>query len=146
MLQRSPFADNTIIFLMSDHGYHLGERGWWNKATLTELSCRTPLIVYEPAMKAAGESCARLVEFIDIYPTLAELCQLQAPSNVADRSFAPLLDDPSQAWKEAAFTQLRRGPVMGRSVRTTRWRYTEWDEGRQGRELYDHTTDPLPHL
>jgi uncharacterized sulfatase len=93
-------------------------------------------------MKAAGQSCSRLVEFVDIYPTLTELCNLPSPSELEGRSFAPLLDDPSQAWKEAAFTQVRRGELMGRSVRTTRWRYTEWGDGRQGRELYDHTTDP----
>jgi uncharacterized sulfatase len=141
-LQQNSYANNTLIFFLSDHGYHLGERGWWNKSNLTELSCRTPLIVYAPGMKAAGEPCCRLVEFIDIYPTLTKLCKLQAPSELDGRSFAPLLDDPSQGWKEAAFTQFRRGELMGRSVRTVRWRYTEWGDGRAGRELYDHTTDP----
>ena len=141
-LRQGSYSNNTVIFLMSDHGYHLGERGWWNKSNLTELSCRTPLIAYAPNMKAAGESCSRLVEFIDVYPTLTELCNLQAPSDIAGRSFASLLDDPSQQWKEAAFTQFRRGKAMGRSVRTRRWRYTEWDNGRKGRELYDHAADP----
>ena len=141
-LQQSPFANNTVVFLMSDHGYHLGERGWWNKSNLTELSCRTPLIAYAPGMKATGVSCSRLVEFIDVYPTLAELCHLQTSNRLEGRSFAPLLDDPLQEWKEAAFTQFRRGEAMGRSVRTVRWRYTEWNEGREGTELYDHTTDP----
>ena len=141
-IRQSPYANNTVIFLMSDHGYHLGERGWWNKSNLTELSCRTPLVVYTPNMKASGESCSRLVEFIDIYPTLVELCQLQAPDGLEGKSFVPLLDNPSQGWKKAAFTQFRRGNVMGRSVRTERWRYTEWGEGRHGRELYDHMTDP----
>ncbi len=141
-LRQSPYAQNTIVFLMSDHGYHLGERGWWNKSTLTELSCRTPLIVYSPNMRAAGQSCSQLVEFIDIYPTLTELSGLEAPSNLAGRSFAPLLNDPSLDWKQTAYTQFRRGKVMGRSVRTDRWRFTEWDDGHEGRELYDHANDP----
>lgn len=83
-----------------------------------------------------------MVEFIVIYPTLTELYRLQAPSDLEGPSFAPLLDDPSQGWKKVTFTQFRRGAVMGGSVRAVRWRYTEWEEGREGRELYDHTTDP----
>ena len=141
-LQESGAAESTIVVLISDHGYHLGERGWWNKNTLFELTARTPMIVYRPGMKAAGQSCSRLVEFVDIFPTLTELCGLPAPAVLEGRSFAPLLDDPRQHWKEAAFTQLVRGPVEGRSVRTERWRYIEWDRGQKGAELYDHETDP----
>lgn len=141
-LEASPHRENTIVVLIADHGYHLGERGWWNKNTLFELTARTPMIVYSPRMKAKGTPCTRLVEFVDLYPTLAESCGLTAPENLAGRSFLPLLDDPRQPWKEAAFMQLVRGPVEGRTVRTQRWRYTEWDAGRQGAELYDHDNDP----
>ncbi len=133
---------DTIVVLVSDHGYHLGERGWWNKNTLFELTARTPMIVYTPQMKAAGQPCSRLVEFVDIYPTIAEYCGLTPPDNLAGRSFLPLLDNPDQSWKDAAFMQLVRGPVDGRTVRTERWRYTEWDGGAEGVELYDHDTDP----
>jgi len=141
-LEASPHRENTIVVLISDHGYHLGERGWWNKNTLFELTARSPMIVYSPEMKAKGTPCTRLVEVVDLYPTLAESCGLTAPENLAGRSFLPLLDDPRQPWKEAAFMQLVRGPAEGRTVRTERWRYTEWDAGRQGAELYDHNNDP----
>jgi uncharacterized sulfatase len=141
-LEKRGLAERTIICLWSDHGYHLGERGWWNKSTLYELTARSPLIVYAPEMKARGKSCSRLVEFVDIYPTLAGMCGLKAPPGLEGRSFAPLLDDPGQPWKEAAYTQLRRGRVEGRAVRTERWRYIEWDGGREGAELYDHDADP----
>ncbi len=141
-LEKQGLADDTIIFLMSDHGYHLGERGWWNKSTLFERSARTPMILYTPAMKAKGKTCDRLVEFLDVFPTLTELCGLKNPTGLAGRSIVPLLDDPEQKWKEAAYTQVQRGRAMGWSVRTDRWRYIEWDEGRQGAELYDHETDP----
>jgi uncharacterized sulfatase len=134
--------DNTIVVFFGDHGYHLGERNWWNKSTVFELSARAPLIVIAPPMKAKGRNCERLVEFVDIYPTLTALCGLPAPSNLEGVSFRPLLDDPTRAWKRAAFTQVQRGRVAGRSLRTERYRYTEWDDGKAGMELYDHQTDP----
>lgn len=141
-LERWGLFDRTIVVFLGDHGYHLGERGWWNKNTLFELSARAPLIVFVPGMPANGRACQRLVEFVDIYPTLAELCGLPLPENLEGFSFRPLLEDPSRPWKKAAFTQVQRGKFVGRSVRTERWRFTEWDEGRQGVELYDHETDP----
>lgn len=143
-LDRLKLADNTIIVLFGDHGYHLGERGWWNKNTLFELSARAPLIVVAPGMKARGKASTRLVEFIDIYPTLAELSRLPAPTHLAGRSFVPLLNAPQRAWQQAAFTQVQRGKTAGRSVRTERWRYTEWRDERGaviGAELYDHRAD-----
>jgi len=141
-LDRLKLTENTIIVFLGDHGYHLGERGWWNKSTLFELSARAPLIVCAPQMKAKDKATARLVEFIDIYPTLMELAGLKTTNKLEGRSFVPLLDNPRLKWKEAAYTQVTRGRFAGYSVRTERWRYTEWDEGRQGAELYDHKTDP----
>jgi len=133
---------NTTVVFFGDHGYHLGERGWWNKNTLFELSARAPLIVVTPQMKNRGAHCSGIVEFVDIYPTLAALHGLAAPDNLAGMSVKHLLDDPNLPGKKMAFTQVQRGAIAGRSVRTERWRYTEWDEGRQGIELYDHDSDP----
>lgn len=140
-------ADNTIIVLWSDHGYHLGEHcGAWQKRNLFEESARAPLIIYAPTAAGNGSACARVVEFVDIYPTLAELCGLPQDSTLAGRSLVPLLDDPNRQWDSSAVTQvLRPGnglPIMGRSIRTERWRYTQWNGGQAGTELYDHQADP----
>ncbi len=112
-----------------------------------------PLIVYAPGMKAAGESTPNLAEFIDIYPTLVSLCGLPDRAGLDGIDLSPLLNDPSQPTKDAAYSVVsrstdpsadhaRRTDYLGRSVRTDRWRYTEWDGGKRGVELYDHEHDP----
>jgi uncharacterized sulfatase len=142
-LDELDLSRKTIVVFYSDHGYHLGEHGgMWHKMSLFEQSARVPLVVAAPGARGNGRACERLVELVDIYPTLVDLCGLPPPEGLPGRSLRPLLEDPSAGWKEAAFTQVRRGETMGRSVRTARWRYTEWDEGRQGAELYDHDADP----
>lgn len=141
-LDEQGLRDNTMIIMASDHGYHLGERQWWNKSTLLEYSTRTPLIAWTPGMKAGGKRCSQIVEFVDIYPTLTELCGIEPPPGLHGRSFVPLLDKPNQPWKQAAFSQLRKGGADGRAVRTRDWRYIEWAQGKEGRELYDCTRDP----
>ncbi len=140
-------AEKTAIVLWSDHGYHLGEhQGTWQKRTLFEESSRSPLIVYAPGAKGNGTACERVVEFVDIYPTVAGIAGLQPPAELHGRNLAPLLRNPKRAWDSSAVTQILRPgfgiPVMGRSIRTEKWRYTEWNEGQAGLELYDKEKDP----
>jgi uncharacterized sulfatase len=138
-LDRKKLWDKTIVLFLGDHGYHTGERQWWNKNTLYERSCRAPLIVAAPGM-AQGQMCHSLVEFVDLYPTLAVACGLTPPAGLAGQSLAPLLADPARQLHDAAYTLVVRGPKLyGQSVRTARWRFTQWTDGAQ--ELYDHDHD-----
>jgi uncharacterized sulfatase len=138
---------NTVVVFYSDHGYHLGEHGgMWHKMSLFEPSARVPLVVVAPGAKGDGRACEGLVELLDIYPTLVDLCSLPPVAGLQGQSLRPLLENPDGHGKPAAYTQVRRAGVMGRSVRTARWRYTEWDDGRQGIELYDHQADPHEYV
>jgi iduronate 2-sulfatase len=150
-LKETGFADNTVIVLWGDHGWHLGDHGMWCKHTNYETATRSALVVSVPGQKVAGKPCDGLVEFVDIYPTLAALCGLPAPKGVEGHSFAPLLADPKRPWKQAAFSQYPRGgkdtgPLMGYAVKTDRYRYVEWRKRGAtevvARELYDHRADP----
>ncbi|MBW3599096.1 MAG: sulfatase [Planctomycetes bacterium] len=148
-LDRLGLADNTIIVFTSDHGYHMGEHGLWQKMSLFEESARVPLLIVAPGAAKAGSVVTAPVGLIDLYPTLTELCGVTAPDNLQGQSLAPMLQDSSIQGRGWALTQVRRGrgrraggAFFGYSLRTPRWRYTEWDEGREGRELYDHQSDP----
>ncbi|QDU83281.1 Choline-sulfatase [Planctomycetes bacterium Pla163] len=152
-LDRLGLADDTVVVIWSDHGYKLGEFGAWCKKTTVELDTRVPLLLRAPGVTRAGSRTAGLVELVDLYPTLAEVCGLPLPAHLEGTSFAPLLVDPERAWKSAVFSQQTRGAVpdrmrVGLSMRTERYRLTRWvrmadrDEVLDV-ELYDHTNDPL---
>jgi uncharacterized sulfatase len=141
-LERLGLADKTIIVFWGDNGYHLGELGLWKKQSTFENSARVPLIIAAPGQKSKGRPCARTVELLDMYPTLADLCGLTPPTNLAGKSLRPLLDNPEAPWDKPAFTQVWRNGFNGHSVRTERWRYTAWDDGKRGEQLYDYQNDP----
>mgnify|MGYP006273069577 CR=1 FL=1 len=147
-LDRLGLAESTIIVFTSDHGYHMGEHGLWQKMSLFEESARVPLLIVAPGVTRPGSVVPACVSQIDLFPTLAALCGVPAPKNLQGQSLVPMLADPAQAGRGWALTQVTRSrgkdvpPFFGYSLRTPRWRYTEWDEGRAGRELYDHDADP----
>jgi arylsulfatase A-like enzyme len=150
VLDELKLRDNTVVILWGDHGWQLGEHGTWAKHTAWEDATRSPLVISVPGQKSAGKKSDALVEFVDIFPTLADVCRLPAPAGVEGTSFRPLLDDPGRGWKSAAFSVWpknipRQGRGMGRAIRTDRYRLVEWRaEGKEpaAYELYDHRTDP----
>jgi iduronate 2-sulfatase len=146
-LDRLELTAHTLVVLWSDHGYHLGEHGGvWQKRMLFEQSAGAPLIIRAPGARGNGTPSPAIVEFVDIYPTIAQWCGLEVSARLSGRSVVPLLTDPLRKWDGAAFTQILRPgngtPIMGRAVRTDRWRYIEWAGGAAGAELYDHASDP----
>lgn len=143
-LDQLGLTDNTVIVFWSDHGYHLTEHGLWMKQTLYENATRVPLLIVEPNSRVAGKASPRTVELLDLYPTLTELCGLATPTHLMGESLVPLLRQPTRAWDHPAYSQVvrYRSNIVGRSVRTERWRYTEWNDGAEGAELYDHANDP----
>ncbi len=149
-LDRLGLSENTIVILWGDHGWKLGEHSMWCKHTNFELDTHVPMMIHVPGMKTAGQSTSALTEYVDIYPTLCELCGLELPEHLEGTSMVPLLDDPKRSWKRAAFSHYPRGNAMGNSIRTKRYRYTEWRNRKNNelvaQELYDHTNDPQENV
>ncbi len=157
-LNRLGLADDTIVVLLGDHGYHLSDHGLWCKHSNFENAVHVPLIVRAPMLagsqaspppagRGVGQSSGALVEFVDVYGSLCELCGLLPPTGqVQGTSLVPLLREPGRKWKEAAFSQYVRGrDVLGESIRTDRFRFTRWSPPSGevvGLELYDHVVDP----
>ncbi len=158
-LEELRLSDNTIIVFTSDHGYHMGEHGLWQKMSLFEESARVPLLIVAPGKCTAGSAVSAPVSHVDIFPTLAELCGVTPPENIQGQSLANMLQDSNQKGRGWALTQVTRRSdrplkksarsrseenrqFFGYSLRSDRWRYTQWDSGAEGHALYDHSSDP----
>jgi len=141
-LDESGERDNTLV-LFSDHGLHLGEHDWWNKVALWERTTRVPFILAGPMVQDPGRACASLVELTDIFPTFTSYADLPAAPGQMGRSLVPALTNPAAQWDRTAYTMVMRpGGKTGRTIRTARFRYIEWDDDRAGVEIYDHASDP----
>lgn len=136
-LDRSGHADNTIIVLWGDHGWHLGEKNHWRKHALWDVSTRTPLIFSAPQGVAKDKLCQRPVSLIDIYPTLIDLCELPKRRGLDGQSLKSLLENPERKWDRPVVITYG---LNNHAVQTERWRYIRYRDG--GQELYDHERDP----
>ena len=158
-LEKQELLDDTIIVLWGDHGWKLGEHGSWCKMTNYEIDTRAPLIIKAPTANVNGHKCDKLVEFVDIYPTLCELSGLKISDTLEGTSAVTLMNNPNAPWKEAAFSQFLREGIwiapdgieyMGYSIRTERYRYVEWINWETkeyvANELYDHRVDPQENV
>ena len=138
-LASSPYAENTIVMLWGDHGWHLGEKQKYGKTQLWQESCRVPLMVKVPGVTPKRKKCYGIVNLIDIYPTLLELCGLPENSENEGRSFAQLIHNPDMEWNMPTLTDYNYG---GHRIYDGRYSYIVFTE--QGtEELYDHQTDPM---
>lgn len=142
-LEAAGVYEDTIIVLCGDNGYHHGNNGVWTKGVNWESTNHVPLLLKVPGARK-GQRCNALVELLDIYPTLCESAGLKIPKHCEGRSLIPLLQSPERSWSEIACSQFRKGKVIGRSIRTDRYRFTLWEKGGNlvGTELYDHQKDP----
>lgn len=136
-LENSPFADNTIVVLWSDHGWHLGEKDHWAKSTLWEVSTRVPFIIASPNMNQAGRKSNRPVNLVDIFPTLVAYCELESNIPFDGHDLSPILNNPDIAWPHTSVIEFGLGNA---AVQDENWRYIRYSDGTE--ELYDHRTDP----
>lgn len=145
-LEESGQMDNTLIVFFGDHGYHLGEHNWWNKVTVYENGTNAPFIMAGNSVGKKGVTSDAMFEFIDIYPTLADVMNLQdVPDYLEGGSFANVVADPELPFKDQVYAVVRRGDFLGRMVKNEEWRYIEWDHGAKGTELYDQKNDPVEY-
>ena len=151
-VDRLGLAENTILVLWGDHGWHLGDHGMWCKHTNYEQATRIPLMIAAPGLPS-GKANSALMETVDIYPTLCELAGLTPPEGLDGRSAAAVLRDPAAVHRDRAIhvyprSSREKGPLMGRAIRTERYRLVEWKKpgtpaSTADLELYDYATDPL---
>lgn len=149
-LDQLGLSKNTIIVFTSDHGYHTGEHGLWQKMSLFEESSRVPLLIIAPGEVQPGTVINTPVSQVDLYPTLAELCGVSTPKNLQGQSLAGIMRDPQAVGRGWALTQVTRNEKRGNnseqyfgySLRTSRWRFTQWNSQQPEAELYDHESDP----
>lgn len=145
-LEASGQMENTTIVFFGDHGYHLGEQDWWNKFTLYEKGTGAPFIMAGQPIARKGMKTESMIEFIDIYPTLADIFRLKnTPDYLEGNSFAGVLENPDQPFRSKVRAVMTRDAILGKSVKNSEWRYIEWEGGEQGVELYDQQRDPLEY-
>ena len=146
-LDQLGLREKTIIVFVADHGYQLGEKGKWSKAgSLFEMGTRVPMLMAVPGAKGNGQSCYRIVESLDIYRTLAELCGLPLPAGVEGASLVPLINDPRAQWDKRAYSVWSEDgrTLHGVAVRNEQWRFAEFGpNGVNGAMLFDPKADPL---
>lgn len=145
-LKESGQMENTLIVFFGDHGYHLGEHDWWNKVTIYEKGLNAPFIIAGNTVRQKGVESDAMFEFIDIYPTLADVMDLEnTPGDLEGESFASLINNPTLPFRNEVYATTKRGDMLGRMVKNRDWRYIEWDFGKKGRELYDQKNDPVEY-
>jgi uncharacterized sulfatase len=145
-LEETNQLENTLIVFFGDHGYHLGEHNWWNKVTIFEKGTRAPFIMAGQSVGKKGVESDAMFEYIDIYPTLAELLKLKnVPTYLEGKSFAKVVNNPSKPFRSYVEAVVSRGDMLGRMVKDEKWRYIEWDKGQKGIELYDQLNDPVEY-
>ena len=142
-VDRLKLREKTVILFWGDHGYHLGEFGKWSKhGSLYEVGTRVPLIIAMPGAKGNGGVAPKPVQMIDVYPTLCELCGLKPPAGLQGHSLVLLLQNPQAEWNHPAYSVAGGRQKLGVTVRTDKYRYAEWDGGKQGAMLFDEVNDP----
>jgi iduronate 2-sulfatase len=145
-LEESGQLENTLVVFFGDHGYHLGEHNWWNKVTIFEKGTNAPFIMSGNSVGKKGVESDAMFEYVDIYPTLAELLKLEnTPEDLEGKSFAKVVDNPTLTFRSEVRAVIRRGEMLGRMVKNEDYRYLEWDNGNKGRELYDQEKDPVEY-
>jgi uncharacterized sulfatase len=145
-LEETGQLENTLILFFGDNGYHLGEHNWWNKVTIFEKGTHVPFIMAGQSVGKKGVESNAMFEYIDIYPTLADLLKLKnTPHYLEGKSFAKVVKDPSKPFRSSVQAIVSRGEMTGRMVKNEKWRYIEWDKGQKGIELYDQVNDPIEY-